>query len=133
MYLGRIKSDATPDKALLAEAALQAFFGITEDWALDSRQQNILLGNLPKSTFYHLRKNKKGLVSDDILERISYIMGIQKALIILEGNDAQAIRRWLHATNNAPLFNGNSALHKMLSGHVSDLYEVRRFLDAWRG
>lgn len=133
MNLGRIKPDPITDKTLLSEAALQAFFGITDDWELGSRQQNILLGNLPKSTFYNLKKNKQGVLSDDILERISYIMGIQKALMILEGNEAEHIKRWLNAPNEAPLFNGRSAQDKMLSGHVSDLYEVRRFLDAWRG
>jgi len=35
--------------------------------------------------------------------------------------------------NNEPLFGGRSALERMLSGQVADLYVVRQYLDAERG
>jgi hypothetical protein len=35
--------------------------------------------------------------------------------------------------NSAPLFNGQSALQRMLGGQVADLYVVRQYLDAQRG
>jgi hypothetical protein len=35
--------------------------------------------------------------------------------------------------NTAPLFGGQSALARMLSGNVADLYVVRQYLDAVRG
>jgi len=35
--------------------------------------------------------------------------------------------------NDAPLFGGKSALERMLSGNVADLYIVRQYLDAQRG
>jgi hypothetical protein len=35
--------------------------------------------------------------------------------------------------NAASPFGGRSALERMLSGNVADLYEVRRYLDAQRG
>jgi len=35
--------------------------------------------------------------------------------------------------NSAPPFGGNSALERMLSGQVADLYVVRQYLDAQRG
>ena len=115
----------------LGAAALQAFFGITERWGLSAGQQQVLLGNPPTSTFYKLRGDQKGRLSHDMLERISYIMGIYKSLQILLPENAA--NDWVHKPNHAPMFGGSSALDKMLQGNVADLCDVRRFLDAERG
>ncbi|HET6587381.1 MAG TPA: antitoxin Xre/MbcA/ParS toxin-binding domain-containing protein, partial [Oleiagrimonas sp.] len=40
---------------------------------------------------------------------------------------------WVRRANDALPFGGRSALERMLSGQVADLYEVRRYLDAQRG
>ena len=67
-----------------------------------------------------------------MLERISYVIGTYKALQILLPSE-QAADAWIKAPNTAPLFGGRSALDRMLSGQVSDLYVVRQYLDAQRG
>lgn len=120
----------TPDE--LGTAALQAFFGITVRWGLSAAEQQVLLGNPPTSTFYKLRAEKKGRLSHDMLERISYIMGIYKSLLILLP-DETAANAWVKRPNDAPLFGGLRALDKMLQGNVADLCDVRRYLDAERG
>jgi len=113
-------------------AALNAFFNIARLWALRNDEEQILLGNPPRSTFYKWKKEKQGHLSQDTLERISYLLGIYKALQILLPNECAA-NAWPKKPNNAPLFNGQSALKKMLKGRVVDLADVRRFLDAERG
>ena len=126
-----------PDDRLSA-AALFNFFGITDEWGLTSKEQIILLGNPAKSTFYRMKdfcegKSAKPVrLSQDTLERISYLMGIYKAINILLPNQRRAAE-WIKAPNNAPLFGGHSALDKMLQGRVSDLCDLRRYLDAERG
>jgi hypothetical protein len=67
-----------------------------------------------------------------VLERLSYILGIYKALQILLPDEAAA-DAWIRQPNDAAPFGGRTALERMLSGHVADLYEVRRYLDAERG
>jgi hypothetical protein len=116
----------------LGTAALQAFFNITDRWGLSAAEQKVLLGNPPSSTFYKLRSERRGRLSQDMLERISYIMGIYKSLRILLA-DEDAANRWVRRPNDAPLFGGGSALDKMLQGNVADLSDVRRYLDAERG
>ena len=111
--------------------ALKAFFKITAKWQLTSHQEMILLG-ASKSTFYVWRNKKKGDLSKDTLERISYILGIYKALRILLPTE-EAANKWIKKNNKAPLFNGKSALDKLMKGHVIDLADVRRYLDAERG
>ena len=66
----------------------------------------------------------------DVLERVSYVLGIYKALQILFPDPGQA-DAWPAASNQA--FGGRSALDRMLGGNVADLYEVRKYLDHVRG
>ena len=47
--------------------------------------------------------------------------------------DNRAADEWVRRANEAPLFGGRSALDRMLSGNVADLYTVRQYLDAQRG
>jgi hypothetical protein len=119
------------DRKALSGPALRTFFRIAEKWGLTNDEQITLLG-AERSTFYKWKKKREGLLSKDTLERISYILGIYKALQILLPNE-QAADTWVRRPNTAPLFGGRSALDRMLSGQVSDLYVVRQYLDAQRG
>lgn len=119
------------NKADKNAVALKAFFGITDKWMLTSQQASILLG-IPLSTFYRWKEQRTAPLSADTLERISYILGIYKALRILLPNE-NAANTWIHKPNSAILFGGKSALEKLLVGRVIDLADVRRYLDAQRG
>jgi len=126
----RLASPA-PDKDL-SGPALRAFFRIAAAWKLNARQERVLLGNPPESTFFKWKKAQQGNLSRDVLERISYVLGIYKSLQILFPDNARA-DEWISRPNSAPLFQGQSALQRMLSGNVSDLFVVRQYLDAQRG
>ncbi|MEX0734780.1 MAG: MbcA/ParS/Xre antitoxin family protein [Steroidobacteraceae bacterium] len=112
--------------------ALRAFFNITSAWELSTAQQRSLLGDPPTSTFFKWKKELNGALSRDVLERISYVLGIYKALQILIPVPERA-DQWISRPNTAPLFGGRSALDRMLGGNVGDLYAVRQYLDAQRG
>ena len=120
-----------PEEALAAPA-LRTFFRIAEAWGLSPTEQIVLLGDPPRSTFYKWREGGATRLSRDALERISYVFGIYKALQILFPDPARA-DAWVRRPNDAPPFAGRSALDRMLSGNVSDLYVVRQYLDAQRG
>ena len=111
--------------------ALKAFFKITAKWKLSSQQEMVILG-VSKSTFYTGKSKKNGDLPKDTLERISYILGIYKALRILLPTE-DAANQWIKKNNHTPLLNGNSALDKLMKGNVVDLADVRRYLDAERG
>jgi len=116
----------------LGGPALRSFFRIAEAWRLRIADQRKLLGEPPESTFYKWKRQQEGGLGRDTLERISYLLGIWKDLQILFPDPAQA-DAWLHKPNAAPLFGSQSALQRMLSGNVADLYVVRQYLDAQRG
>ncbi len=116
----------------LSGPALRAFFRIADSWHLSAAQERALLGNPPASTFFKWKKAQSGNLSRDVLERISYVLGIYKALQILFPDAARA-DAWVTQPNAAPLFQGQSALERMLGGNVADLFVVRQYLDAQRG
>jgi hypothetical protein len=109
-----------------------AFVRIAEAWGLSVDQQRALLGSPSRSTYFKWRKDADPPLPADTRERISYVLGIFKDLQILIPDAAQA-DAWIKAPNRNPLFGGKSALHRMLSGTVGDLYIVRQYLDAERG
>jgi hypothetical protein len=134
MAPGNTVSKALPAAARqdLVEPALRAFFRIAGCWELSTAQQRVLLGNPPSSTFFKWKKERKGPLSRDVLERISYVLGIYKALQILLP-DTERADAWVRQPNMAAPFGGRSALDRMLGGNVGDLYVVRQYLDAQRG
>ena len=116
----------------LGGPGLRAFANIAEAWGLTVADQLKLLGIASRSTFFKWRREREPRVPRDTLERLSYLLGIYKSLQILLP-DARAADEWIRKPNNAPLFGGRSALDRMLTGQVADLYVVRQYLDAQRG
>ena len=116
-----------------AQVALGAFFRLVDFWGLTTQQAMTLLGIPSRSTFMSWKAKAPTKLPPDTLERISYLLGVHKALRILFSRDDQSVREWIKQPNRNALFAGSSALDRMMSGRVADLYEVRRFLDAHRG
>ena len=117
----------------LGAAGLRAFARIAEAWGLSVDEQLKLLGQPPRSTYFAWRKQPdKAVLSRDLLERLSNLLGIYKSLQLLLP-DATAADAWVRKPNTAAPFGGGSALQRMLAGNVSDLNLVRRYLDGVRG
>ncbi len=116
----------------MAKVALTVFFNIADKWDLSVEEQRTLLGNPVDSTFQLWQTNKSAAdLPQDILERISYILGIYEALHVLFKLKASA-DSWVKKPNKAKLFAGGTALDRMLRGDIEDLAVVRRYLDAQR-
>jgi hypothetical protein len=110
--------------------ALRAFFRLVKLWGLTMEQARVLLGRPSRATLYNWKAGRVRALPHDALQRISYLLGIHKALQILYSDPALA-DAWVQRPNAA--FGGQSALERMLAGDVSDLAAVRAHLDAARG
>ena len=132
--MGKAAMRARPeaDARKVSPQALRTFFRIAEAWKLSNKEQMTLLGNPPRSTFFRWRQAEGVALPADTLERISYVFGIYSALQVLLPK-AEAADAWVRRPNTAPIFGGRSALERMLSGQVGDLFLVRQYLDAQRG
>jgi hypothetical protein len=103
--------------------ALKFFFNLMERWGCSA-------GN---TTFYKYKHLPNIRLPNDTLERISYLMGIHKALSIIFSNSRERAYTWVSSPNTAAPFNGQTALDYMLAGRVVDIADVRRYLDGVRG
>ena len=88
--------------------------------------------SIASATFHNWKKGKFKGVSNalDVATRISYVLGIFKALELLYETPAHA-DRWINQPNAA--FGGQTAAERMLSGQIIDLAAVRDYLDSVRG
>lgn len=118
------------DRKDLTGPALRTFFRIAEAWNLQEQEQMRLLGLESRSTFQSWKRGVVATIPKDALERISYVLGIYKGLHILLPKTAD---QWIRKSNTAGIFGGRSALDRMTSGNVADLYVVRQYVDAQRG
>jgi len=123
-------SAPTPITDHMQKVGVSAFFRMIELWTIGEREALVLLGQPSRATFYNWKKGVVRQVPYDTMRRISYLLGIYKALQILFKSPEQA-DAWLHKENAA--FGGQSALQRLLGGDVSDLAYVRHYLDAVRG
>ena len=116
----------------LSPAALRAFFNIIDRWDVRDEDARRLLGNVTNGPYYTMKKNPDGRVLDaDKLVRISYLIGVFKALHILHGQ--KLADEWVRLPNTNRIFDGTTPLAYMAKGGTPALQTVRRLLDARRG
>jgi uncharacterized protein (DUF2384 family) len=118
-------------RARLSSPAISAFFAIVDKWELRSEDAMALLGGASHGRYYELKKNRKGLLSQDELTRISLVIGIFKALNILF--DQRLANQWTSRPNSNPMFNGAPPLELLIRAGVPGMIGVRRLLDSRRG
>jgi hypothetical protein len=111
---------------------MRAFFAIADKWGLSPDEAIALLGSPGRSTFYNWKRGDVSQVAHslDLASRISYVLGIFKALEILYQRPEMA-DQWVRRPNKA--FGGQSALERMSAGQMVDLAAVRDYLDSVRG
>ena len=114
----------------LSPSAVKAFFRIVGRWNLQDEAARDLLGGVSHGTFYNLRGRPKTLRADELL-RVSYLIGIFKALSILYSE--KLADSWIQLPNSNPIFKGATPLAYLRAGGIPALQTVRRLLDARRG
>lgn len=121
-----------PERERLSGSAIKAFFNIMERWRIRDEDAKALLGGVSNGPFYEMKKHPGERVLDaDKLLRVSYLVGIFKALTILH---AQPLADdWVSLPNSNRLFGGRSPLRYLCQGGTPALQTVRRLLDARRG
>ncbi|WP_447936366.1 MbcA/ParS/Xre antitoxin family protein [Thermomonas fusca] len=113
----------------MAGPGLRTFFRICEKWRVPPEQQALILGCRDGTTFDAWQRGDYAEVSEGVLIRISYVLGIYKALHTIFPDECNA-DGWVTAPNSAPLFAGRSATDLMVEGGVGGLASVRSYLDA---
>ncbi len=123
--------NSKPERERLSRSALRGFFKIVERWKLRDEDARELLGGLSSSAYYEWKKNPVRLLDVDRIARISYLIGIYKALHLLYGD--KLADEWASLPNSNVIFAGRTALATMLAGGLLAMQTVRKLLDARRG
>lgn len=119
------------ERERLSAGALHAFFNIMMHWKVKDEEARKLLGGMANGTYYGYKKNPQRVLAQDTLTRVSYLIGIFKALNILH---SQALAdQWVHLPNQGRIFGGQTPLNYMIKGGTPAMQIVRRLLDARRG
>lgn len=120
------------ERKRLSPNSLVLFFNIMEKWDVRDEDARELLGSVTNGPFYEMKKKPRGRVLDaDRLYRISYLVGIYKALHIVHGE--KLANQWVQLRNRNQMFHGSTPLDYMVRGGLPAMQNVRRLLDARRG
>jgi hypothetical protein len=132
----RYRTEAPPDlgarseRERLSAPALKAFFNIMTRWKVRDEDARALLGGVTNGPFYEMKRRPDRLLDADRLTRISYLIGIVKALHLLHARDLAD--EWVRLPNSHPIFAGQTPLAYMIHGGLPAMQTVRRLLDARR-
>ena len=123
--------NAKAERDRLSPSAIRAFFNIIGRWGIRDEDARVLLGGLSNGPYYELKKNPQRVLDTDRLLRVSYLVGIFKALNILYSK--KLADQWVRLPNSNPIFAGQTPLAYMIKGGLPAMQTVRRLLDARRG
>lgn len=121
------------ERRRLSPAAMKALFKIVDRWNVSDEDARQLLGGISNGSYYQLKASPGSTktLDQDRLERISYLIGIFKALNILYSQ--RLADQWMRLPNTNPIFAGRAPLEYILRGGQRAMDTVRRLLDARRG
>jgi hypothetical protein len=128
------QTTARPDLPAITEEEAAALARTTVNlfraWQLSDNEARTLLGDMAQRTWARWKEGSIGRIDRDLRARMAILMGIHKALRYLFTDPARGYG-WIRKPNAA--FNGQSALDVMMRGEITDLIDLRSYLDAERG
>ena len=114
------------EAAALARATVNLF----RAWQLSDIEARTLLGDMTQRTWARWKEGSIGRIDRDLRARMGILMGVHKALRYLFTEPARGYA-WIKKPNSA--FAGQTALNVMMRGEITDLIDLRSYLDAERG
>ena len=123
-------SDRT-ERERLSSGAGRAFFSIIAHWKIRDADARRLLGGMSNGAYYALKKGGDSALDEDKLRRISYLVGIFKALNILYSEELAD--RWMQLPNKNRIFSGVTPHEYLIKGGLPAFATVRKLLDSRRG
>ena len=112
------------------EAMQRTVGAIFARWGISDVDAAVILGGISAKTFRRWRDGEYGRVNRDLADRLSYVIGIHRALRIIFAEPAQGYG-WM-GRPNAEL-DGLTPVQLLMRGGMDDLRRLRRYLDAVRG
>lgn len=112
------------------EAMQRTVINVFARWGVTDAEAAVILGGIAPKTFKRWKVGEYGRVNRDLADRMSYLLGIHKALRIIF-SEPQRGYAWMRRPNDT--FGGMTPLDLLLRGGMKDLERLRRYLDSARG
>lgn len=126
MNCKRLTEDYENDE--LAQIGLLAFSKLSKLWELSDSERSLMLGGVVVSNINKwIKESKSGTpngVPQDVLIRLSLILGIRKEVEILFPKERQ--NSYMRTANSE--FGGKAIIDLMVSGSLNDLNRAREYL-----
>jgi uncharacterized protein (DUF2384 family) len=107
---------------------MEAFVKTCQRWRLNEHEQAVLLGHPPLAR--EMMSGRYGDLSQDVRDRVGYIVGISVGLGAVFDEAVQAELDWLHRPH--PKLADRTPLNVMLMGHMAQLITVSDLVAAER-
>lgn len=114
------------EAAALARTTIRLF----RAWQLSDIEARTLLGDMAQRTWARWKDGSIGRIDRDLRARMAILMGVHKGVRYLF-SDPKRGYDWIRKPNAN--FNGDSALDVMMRGEITDLIDIRTYLDSERG
>jgi len=123
------RPDLTAITAEEAAALARATVNLVRAWQLTDAEARTLLGDMAQRTWARWKTGDIGRIDRDLRARMAILMGIHKSLRHLFTEPARGYA-WIRRPSEA--LDGRSALDVMMRGEITDLIDLRTYLDAER-
>jgi len=118
------------ERLRLTPDAVRAFLNIMDRWKIRDDDARRLLGGISNGAYYALKKGPRRPLDEDRLRRISYLVGIFKALNVLYSDELADL--WMQRPNRNRIFGGLTPYEYLARGGLPAFATVRKLLDARR-
>lgn len=116
----------------LTPAAIDGVVRLAELWKLSGAETRALLGDVSERTWFRMKAGTwTGVLSQDVLTRVSALVGIFKGLRLLFS--VPLADDWIALPNSGPMYRGRRPMDVMVEGGIPAMLAVRRHVDALRG
>lgn len=121
----------------LTPSAVDGMVRLASLWQLTAEETCLLLGDMSARSWFRLKKqdslrpDRTLRLSQDMLTRISVLVGIFKGLRLLFSEPLAD--DWIRLPNRGPLFGGRSPLVVAIERGIPGMLDIRNHVDALRG
>ncbi len=121
----------------LTPSAIDGMVRLAGLWQLTAEETCLLLGDMSERSWFRLKKqdslrpDRTLRLSQDMLTRISVMVGVFKGLRLLFS--APLADDWIRLPNRGPLFGGRSPLAVAIERGIPGMLDIRGHVDALRG
>lgn len=124
-------------RSRLTPAAIDGMVRLAPLWRLSTEETCLLLGDMSERSWFRLKKQdtsrteRPPCLSQDMLTRISVLVGIFKGLRLLFSEPLAD--EWIKLPNRGALFGGRTPLDLGIERGIPGLLDIRAHVDALRG